>query len=133
MLGTLVDGVPHLLSRRAGAVLRELAPYFECVWCTGWKDRADLYLPALLGLPRGWPHLTFPAGGAHWKLAGIDAFAAPDRPLAWIDDDHDDECRDWAANRPGPALLVTTDPRVGLTAEHASALRGWATPTSWRA
>jgi hypothetical protein len=119
----LVDGIPHFLSRRAAAVLLELAPDFECVWCTGWEDRADLHLPALLGLPRGWPHLTFPEGDGHWKLAGIDAFAGPERPLAWIDDDHDDRCRAWAAERAGPALLVTTDPYRGLLPEHAAALR----------
>ena len=100
---------------------------FECVWCTGWEDRADTHLPALLGLPRGWPHITFPeTASPHWKLAGIDAFAGPDRPLAWIDDQHDHACREWAAARRGPTLLVTTEPTLGLTPEHASALRGWA-------
>ena len=122
-----VDGIPHFLSRPAAAVLVELAPDFECVWCTGWKDRADMHLPALLGVPRGWPHLTFPEGGAHWKLAGIDAFAGPDRPLAWIDDDHDDECRAWAASRPARLCWSRPDPWVGLTAEHAQALRRWLT------
>jgi hypothetical protein len=130
LLATLVDGIPHLLSRRAAAVLLELAKAFECVWCTGWEDRADSHLPALLGLPRGWPHIHFPQvaePAAHWKLAGIDAYAGPDRPLAWIDDAHDAACRDWAAARPGPTLLVTTEPDLGLTADHAAFLRGWST------
>jgi hypothetical protein len=35
LLGTLVDGTPHLLSRPAAALLGELTPHFECVWCTG--------------------------------------------------------------------------------------------------
>jgi hypothetical protein len=122
----LVDGIPHLLSRRAARVLAELAPHFECVWCTGWEDRADAHLPALLDLPRGWPHISFPESREHWKLAGIDAYAGPDRPLAWIDDHHDDACREWAAARRGPTLLVTTQPDVGLAPEHARALRGWA-------
>ena len=108
---TLVDGIPHTLSTRAAAILNELAPNFECVWCTGWEDRADTHLPVLLGLPRGWPHITFPeTASPHWKLAGIDAFAGPDRPLAWIDDQHDHACRAWAAARRGPTLLVTTVP-----------------------
>src|SRR3954449_13000411 len=109
---TLVDGIPHRLSRQAAAALRDLAGTFECVWCTGWEERADEHLPALLGLPRGWPHVRFPdapAIKAHWKLAGIDAFAAPARALAWIDDAHDADCRAWAAARPAPTLLVTTD------------------------
>ncbi len=123
---TLVDGIPHTLSSTAAAILTELAPEFECVWCTGWEDRADTHLPALLGLPRGWPHISFLESKPHWKLAGIDAFAGPDRPLAWIDDPHDRACRDWAAARRGPTLLITTAPTSGLTPEHASALRGWA-------
>jgi hypothetical protein len=126
----LIDGIPHWLSRRSAQVLNELAPEFECVWCTGWKDRADEHLPYLLGLPRGWPHITFPKGGKHWKLAGIDAYAGADRPLAWIDDDHDGACRAWAAARRGPTLLVTTDPKAGLGPEHAEVLRAWALTVS---
>ena len=129
LVGTLVDGVPHLLSRRAGAVLKTLMRDFECVWCTGWEERADEHLPALLDLPRGWPYVRFPdapALDAHWKLAGIDAFAGPSRPLAWIDDAHDASCRAWAAARPGPTLLVTTAPDVGLTEADGGTLRRWA-------
>jgi hypothetical protein len=129
LMPTLVDGVPHLLSTAAAATLKDLVPDFECVWCTGWKDRADTHLPYLLGLPRGWPHIRFagiPNHGGHWKLGGIDAFAGPDRALAWIDDHHDAACHAWAAARPGPTLLVSTEPDLGLTPEHASALRGWA-------
>jgi hypothetical protein len=128
VLSTLLDGVPHFLSRPAAAVLRELAAAFECAWCTGWDERADEHLPRLLGLPRGWPHVRFTTRerpDAHWKLSGIDAFAGPTRPLAWIDDAHDDDCRAWAAARPGPTLLVSTDPRVGLTRAHADMLLVW--------
>src|ERR1044072_751670 len=78
LVPTLVDGVPHLLSRTAAEALQDLVPAFECAWCTGWKDRADSYLPHLLGLPRGWPHVrleTAPDHGGHSKLAGIDTYA----------------------------------------------------------
>jgi hypothetical protein len=129
LVGTLVDGVPHLLSRDAAAALRGLVGRFECVWCTGWEERADEHLPALLGLPPGWPHVPLgrsPEPAAHWKLAGIDAYAAPDRPLAWIDDAHDAACHAWADARPAPTLLVGTQPDVGLTETHAAALRSWA-------
>ena len=40
------------------------------------------------GLPRGWPHIVF-AGRRTPALeagAAIDAYAGPERPLAWIDD-----------------------------------------------
>jgi hypothetical protein len=127
LVWTLVDGIPHGLSPRAAATLRELADTFECVWCTGWKDRADDHLPHLLGLPKGWPHVRFPKGAAdHWKLAGIDAFAGPERPLAWIDDTHDDACREWAQRRTGPTLLISVEPDQGLLPEHADVLREWA-------
>ena len=125
----LVDGVPHLLSRRAAAVLRGLVEDFECAWCTGWEERADEHLPRLLGLPRGWPHVRFPDAPtleAHWKLAGIDAFAGRSRPLAWIDDAHDADCRAWARARPGPTLLVGTEPDVGLTDDQGDRLVRWA-------
>jgi hypothetical protein len=124
-----VDGTPHWLSRDAGARLTRLSRSFACVWCTGWEDRAEDHLPRLLGLVGGWPHLSFdrmPNPHGHWKLAAIDAHAGPDRPLAWIDDAHDDACREWAAQRPGPTLLVPTNPAVGLTDEHVARLEGWA-------
>src|SRR5689334_2383859 len=128
LVGVLVDGVPHLLSRDAAAALRGVAAGFECVWCTGWEERADEYLPAALDLPRGWAHVPLgPAtASAHWKLAGIDAFAGPDRPLAWIDDNHGVAGEEWASLRPGPTLLVTTEPYIGMTEAHADALREWA-------
>ena len=125
----LIDGIPHFLSRTAGALLARLAGSFECVWCTGWEERADWHLPHLLGLPAGWAHITFsdrPEDAAHWKLRAIDAYAGPDRPTAWIDDAHDERCRNWAAARPGPTLLVTTEPSSGLTEREAATLEAWA-------
>jgi hypothetical protein len=125
----LVEGIPHFLSRPAAALLARLAARYECVWCTGWEDRADGHLPHLLGLPAGWPHLVFtdrPQDAAHWKLAAIDAHAGPGRRIAWVDDAHDERCRAWAAKRPGPTLLVTTDPAIGLTQEQAAQLEAWA-------
>lgn len=125
----LVEGIPHLLSRRAAALLARLAERFECVWCTGWEDRADGHLPHLLGLPTGWPHLVFsdrPQDAAHWKLRAIEEHAGRDRPAAWIDDAHDERCRAWAQARPGPTLLVTTHPAVGLTEAQAAQLEAWA-------
>jgi hypothetical protein len=127
----LVDGTMHFLSATAAALIAELTRTFELVWCTGWEEKADEHLPAQLGLPRGLAHLTFltadpGAAPRHWKLAAIDAFAGPRRPLAWIDDAHDDSCRQWAADRPGATLLVVTEPAIGITAAHVHALGVWA-------
>jgi hypothetical protein len=118
-----VDGIPHWISAGAGARLLRLARTFECVWCTGWEERAEENLPRVLGLPGGWKHLTL---GEGWKLAAIDVTVAADRPLAWIDDDLNARCEAWAAAREGPTLLVPTDPAVGLTDDHVSALEVWA-------
>jgi len=124
-----VDGVGHYLSAAAGEHLRRLAAGFELIWCTGWEEKANEYLPGALGLPGTFPHLTFAAApGAsarHWKLDAIERHAGPHRPLAWIDDDHA-TCETWAAQRPGPTLLVTTTPTAGITAEHVELLLAWA-------
>jgi hypothetical protein len=127
----LVEGIAHFLSSTAAAHLHELAQSFDLVWCSGWEERADEHLPALLGVPV-LPHLSFdrnvgggPVSHAHWKLAAIEAHAG-DRPLAWIDDALDDACERWAAERAAPTLLVRTDPKVGLTQEQVARLREWA-------
>jgi hypothetical protein len=127
----LVDGTMHFLSATAAALIAELTRAFELIWCTGWEEKADEHLPAQLGLPRGLAHLTFAmadpgAAPRHWKLEAIDAFAGARRPLAWIDDAHDDSCRQWAAERAGPTLLVVTDPAIGITSAHVRELDVWA-------
>jgi hypothetical protein len=124
-----VDGIPHYLSSTAGEHLRTLSERFELVWCTGWEERANEYLVHALSLPAVLQHLTFdgPPGAdeRHWKLDAIEAHVGPDRPLAWIDDDHAG-CEPWAAERPGPTLLVTAQPHEGITAAHVEELLVWA-------
>jgi HAD domain in Swiss Army Knife RNA repair proteins len=146
-----IDGIPHFLSATAGRHLLTLVSLFELVWCSGWEEKADEYLPHLLGLPRGLPHLCFErqgtpntggttdtgdtaevdAGGAerqslhgHWKLAAIDAYARG-RPLAWVDDCLDAACHTWASARTAPTLLVQTTPAQGLTERETAQLRAW--------
>jgi hypothetical protein len=130
LVATAVDGIPHLLSGRTGPLLVRLARTFECVWCTGWEDRAEEHLPHLLGLPGGWPHLRFapaePDAERHWKLAAIEARVGRERPVAWIDDAFDDTCTAWAETRPGPTLLVRTEPASGLEEAHVTRLERWA-------
>jgi hypothetical protein len=126
----MVDGIAHFLSATAGEHLRSLSADFELVWCTGWEEKANDYLPRALGLPASLPYLTFDRdvgrANAHWKLGAIDDYAGPHRPVAWVDDVHDDACRSWSDAREGPTLLVGTEPAVGITRAHASKLRAWA-------
>jgi hypothetical protein len=126
----LVDGIAHFLSGTAGDCLLELSEDFELVWCTGWEDRANDHLPFALGLPGPLPHISFDdaarPSSAHWKLAAIDAFAGPRRPVAWLDDAHDERCEEWARARRAPTLLLATDPAVGITPDHVQRLRSWA-------
>jgi hypothetical protein len=124
----LVDGVPHLISLPAGDRLRRLSERFELIWASGWEDKANFYLPAMLGLPE-LPHVTFggavSAEAAHWKLEPLEAFAAG-RALAWIDDNFNEGCYAWAERRLEPTLLVPTESHLGLEEAHVEALQQWA-------
>ena len=124
----LVDGVPHLISLPTGDRLRRLEEHFELIWASGWEDKANFYLPSLLGLPE-LPHVTFDGavreGAAHWKLGPLEEYAAG-RPLAWIDDNFDQSCYEWAEARVEPTLLVVTEPHLGLEEAHVDALNAWA-------
>jgi hypothetical protein len=124
-----IDGIPHFLSSTAAAHLLGLAEDFDLVWASGWEERAEEYLPHLLGLPEGLPFLRFERSpgrsNAHWKLEAIDAYAGA-RALAWIDDAFNEACHEWAAERPAPTLLVRTEPQDGLTSREARLLADWA-------
>jgi len=127
----LVDGVAHFLSHEAAHHLQVLCRRFELVWCTGWEERANEHLPGAVGLGP-FPYVSFDRATvkhsqhAHWKLGAIDAWAGPDRAVAWVDDGLDDAAAAWAAERPGPTHLERTVPASGLTAAHAGRLEAWA-------
>jgi hypothetical protein len=124
-----VDGVIHCVGEQTGPRLRRLADRYELVWATGWEEKANEYLPRLLGLTAELPVLTFDGravfGSAHWKLAAIDEYAG-DRPAAWIDDSLDEQCERWALERPAPTLLVRTEPATGIDEDHVERLLRWA-------
>jgi len=124
----LVDGVPHCISLPTGERLLRLSEHFELVWASGWEDKANFYLPELLGLP-DLPHIGFDvtprSDGAHWKLAAMEAYCG-ERPIAWVDDNFDASCYEWAERRTAPTLLVPTEPQLGLEEGHAAALEMWA-------
>ena len=127
-----IDGIPHFLSSTAAAHLLSLEPFFELVWASGWEEKANEYLPHLLGLPAELPFLRFARSRGpgtstlgHWKLDAIDAYA-DERALAWIDDALDATCHGWASARSSPTLLVGTRPERGLTGRETRQLLAWA-------
>ena len=124
----LIDGMAHCISLPAGERLLRLAEHYDMVWATGWEDRANDYLPNILGVPE-LPHLTFNGtarfGSAHWKLGPLDDYCKG-RAMAWIDDNFDESCYEWARARPEPTLLVPTEPQLGLEEAQTEALAAWA-------
>jgi hypothetical protein len=124
----LVDGMVHCISLVAGDRLRRLEEQFELVWATGWEEKANFYLPDLLGIPE-LPVVSFDGaarfGSAHWKLGPLDEFAKG-RALAWIDDNFNEGCYEWAEEREEPTLLVPTESHLGIEEVHVEALRSWA-------
>jgi hypothetical protein len=127
----LIDGMVHCISLVAGRRLLELGEHYDMVWATGWEDKANEYLPNILGIPE-LPHLTFDGaarfGSAHWKLGPLDEYSQG-RPIAWIDDNFDESCYEWARGRKEPTLLVPTEPHLGLEEVQVEALIAWASGT----
>ena len=79
----------------------------------------------MLGLPE-LPVLSFDGaarfGSAHWKLGPLDEYGKG-RRVAWIDDNFDESCYEWARRRDQPTLLVPTEPQLGLEEAQRSARR----------
>lgn len=133
-----IDGIIHLIGSEAASRLARLASRFELVWATGWEEKANEYLIHILEMPAQLPVLSFDGravfGSSHWKLDAIDEYARG-RPAAWIDDNIDEQCRNWAGTRRFPTLLVETESALGIIDEHVEALLRWAdevsAPADW--
>jgi hypothetical protein len=125
-----IDGAPHCIRDGCGDRLARLAERFELVWATGWEERANRFLPEVLGPHVSeLPSLSFGGravfGSADWKVEEIDRYARG-RAAAWIDDNIDERCRAWAQSRSEPTNLVQTWPGTGLTEDHVRQLLWWA-------
>jgi hypothetical protein len=124
----LIDGMLHCIAMDTGPRLNRLAKTYELIWASGWEDRANDHLPGILGVPE-LPFLTFDGrarfGTAHWKLEALEEYSGS-RPLAWIDDNLDGSCQEWAENRAAPTLLVPTESDVGLLDLHVDMIESWA-------
>jgi hypothetical protein len=134
-----------------GRMLTELAGRtgLTTAWATTWLDQANTYVAPVLGLPE-LPVVRFPEadlqpvqGGhhwrrdGHWKWRGVAEFAEG-RPLAWLDDEHDDpryaEARQEfeQGREDSPTLLVHVDPGQGVQPAHLEQVRDWAAGHSTR-
>jgi hypothetical protein len=134
------------LNSRHGAVLMALAAEtdLQLVWATAWRHAANEKVAPAIGL-EPIPVIEYSTDDAHvdendrlhwragggWKWPGVTAYAAG-RPLAWLDDQHDDLDHALARaafdrDRAGsPTLLCHVDPRTGLRSVHLDRIRRWA-------
>jgi hypothetical protein len=119
--------------------LNRLAPTpgLRCVWLTSWEELAPAVLCPVTGLDGGqWPVLTADGagGGADWwKLEAIQAdveFTRPER-IIWIDDQlaFEGRAQAWAGVLGARALLVSPDPRRGLSPVELDSIRVFAEDT----
>ncbi|MGZ4400615.1 MAG: HAD domain-containing protein [Gaiellaceae bacterium] len=125
-----VDGVVHCIDEACGPRLKRLGERYELVWATGWEEKANEYLPHILGLSGPeLPVLSFDGravfGSAHWKVGAIDEYSRG-RAAAWVDDFLDEHCDAWARERAEPTLLVRTESHTGLTDDLVDELISWA-------
>ena len=116
----------HLISLPAGERLLRLERALRAGLGEGWEDKANVYLPNLLGLPE-LPHVTFDGaarfGSAHWKLGPLDEYG--DRAGRWPGSTTTSTraAYEWAEQREQPTLLVPTETHLGLEEAHVEALR----------
>lgn len=97
----------------------------EIVLCSDWGTRASVVSEAL-----GWgevPALRRELPSRWWwKLDAVRAFlgARPRRPIAWVDDElrNHPEAAAWMMRAGVPALLLSPDPREGVTPEDVDRL-----------
>jgi hypothetical protein len=108
-----------------GEWIRELAAAGDLYWASAWGEDANTLLAPLLGIDRlpvvPFPPLPFPP---EHKIPAI-AEVAGDRPAAWIDDNHTDAGRRWAAEREAPTLLVPIDSAAGWIRDDVDRILTW--------
>jgi hypothetical protein len=121
----LVDELNEL-SRREGA---------RFVWLTSWEDLAPRFLCPAIGLhgqdwpvllSRDWPQAQW------WKLAALqhDVESSGSERLVWMDDqlDYEPAAQAWAAILGQRKLLISPDPRRGLSPKHIRSVRQFLGP-----
>ena len=75
------------------------------------------------------PHLTFDGaarfGSAHWKLGPLDEYCRG-RAMAWVDDNFDESCYEWARGTAGADAAGPDRADLGLEEAQTEALTAWA-------
>jgi hypothetical protein len=107
------------------AWITELAAAGDLHWASAWGEDANTLFGAKLGVAAlpvvTFPPLPFPPEA---KVPAV-AEVVGDRPAAWIDDNHTEAGRRWAAGRPAPTLLVPIDSAVGWTRPDVDRVLAW--------
>jgi hypothetical protein len=117
---------PVRLNLAHGAWITEVREIVDVAWASSWNEEANRLLAPLYGIaPLPVVTMPDPPFDPGDKVPRIDAYAG-DRPAAWIDDLHTSVAREWAANRSSPTLLITADPRFGLTRKAIDRVIDWA-------
>ena len=112
-----------------GPLIRRLMQNFDLVWNT--THDANGYVGPAHGIePRPAIDLSTthcaPGPRDHtWKLPCVVEFAG-DRPLAWVDDDLEDDAFEWARGRGSPTHLVKVPRESGFNSDVAAELKAFA-------
>ncbi|BFU43327.1 hypothetical protein [Krasilnikovia sp. MM14-A1004] len=108
-----------------GEWIHELAAVGDLWWATGWGEQANTHYLPLLGV-EPLPVVRFPPVpfAPELKVPAV-AEVVGDRPAAWIDDNHTDAGRRWAAERSAPTLLVSINPAVGWNRTDVDEVLAW--------
>ena len=123
--GELVDGLNGLAR----------LPGVRCVWLTSWEDMAPQYLCPAIGLAGArWPWLTAAGAGTGegwWKLTALQEDVASTTPdgIVWIDDQlgYEEEARAWAGFLGARILVISPDPRRGISPAELAAVNAFVT------
>lgn len=106
-----------MLHKKHGQWLRVLSQRAEVMWASTWEETANELACAFYGLP-DFSVLHFGSDsmrtGLPFKLHEVQQ-VAKDRPLIWIDDEIEEEAREWTMQRTDPTLLIVPDPSEGWT------------------
>lgn len=122
----LVDGLNDLARR----------PDVAFIWLTSWEEMAPEYLCPAIGLDGArWPYLSADGGNTGerwWKLAALQSDLERSSParIVWIDDQlrFEKEAQQWARFLGARILLVSPDPRLGISPAELESVRSFLKP-----